>query len=58
MPTVEGYLSEHRERGRRHTQPTPRNKLTRPDHQKGKEEGMEVASPDRGKVACMGEGGG
>jgi len=31
-------------RGRRQTQPTPRNKLARPDHQKGKEEGREMAS--------------
>ena len=30
-------------RGRRQAQPTPRNKVSRPDHQKGKEEGVEIA---------------
>jgi len=44
--------------GRRQTQPTPRNKLARPDHQKEKEDWMEGASPDTGNVACLGEGGG
>jgi len=55
---VEGCLSKPGERGRRQTQPTPRNKLARPDHQKGKEEGMEVALPDRGNMVCLGEGSG
>jgi len=32
---------------------TPRNKLARPDHQKGKEEGRGGASTDRGNVACL-----
>jgi len=35
---------------------TPRNKLSRPDHQKGKEEGREVASTDRGNVGCLQRG--
>ena len=55
---MEGCLSKPGERGRRQTQPTPRNKLARPDHQKGKEEGMEVALPDRGNMVCLGEGSG
>jgi len=41
---MEVNLSEPRERGRRQTQPTPRNMLARPDHQKGKEEGVEMDS--------------
>jgi len=46
--TVGGCLREPRERGRRQTQPPPRNNLARPDHLKGREEGMETASPVRG----------
>jgi len=52
---MEGYLSKPRERGRRQTQPTPRNKFTRLDHQKRKEEG-EIASRDRGIMAYLGKG--
>ena len=44
LPTLEGCLSEPGEDRVRQTQPTPRNKLARPDHQKGKEEGREMAS--------------
>ena len=36
---------------------TPRTKLARPDHQKGKEEGKEVASTDRGNVTFLRSGG-
>ena len=44
-------------RGRRQTQPTPRNRLARPDHQEEKEEGLEITSPDRGNMPCLGERG-
>src|SRR5438105_1953138 len=51
LPTVRCRLSEHRRGGEGQTQPTPRNRAIRPDHQERREEGMEVASPDRGNVA-------
>jgi len=41
---MECCLSEPARGASRQAQPTPRNKLARPDHQKGKEEGVEMAS--------------
>jgi len=41
---MEGCLSKPERGERREAQPTPRNKLARPDHQKEKEEGVEMAS--------------
>jgi len=49
--TIESCISEPREWGRRQTEPTPRNKLARPDVQRGKEEEIGVASPARGNLA-------
>jgi len=54
---MEGCLREPGGRGRRQTQPTPWNKLARLDYQKGKVEGMEVASHNRGNIVCLREGG-
>src|SRR5438105_4928956 len=51
LPNVRCRLSEHRRGGGGQTQPTPRNMAARPDHQKRREEAMEVASPVRGNVA-------
>jgi len=55
---VEGCLSQPRDRSRRQTQLTSRNKLVSLDYQKRKEEGMEVAAQDRGNVPCVEERGG
>jgi len=53
---VRGCLSEHRERRRRETQLTPRNKLARPDNPKAREKSIDVALPARYNVVSLGEG--
>jgi len=54
---MEGSLSKYREEGVNPDSTNSEGNVARPNHEKGKEEGMEVASPDSGNVACLEYGG-